>query len=158
MRFNTRRIDSVDAARRAVCARGFSLIEVMVVLVIIGLLAGLVGVNVRSKLIRARVTATRAEIATFKGALEDFNTVYGRYPTNQEGLEILFQSTEKLPEPILTGDLVDAWDRPYLYNQPGTNSPYEVLSLGADGIEGGSNEDADLSSDDGQIGQEAGLR
>ncbi|MEM1108472.1 MAG: type II secretion system major pseudopilin GspG [Planctomycetota bacterium] len=128
------------------CRRsGFSLIEIMVVLVIVGLLAGLVGLNVRGQLVRAKVTATQVEIKAFEDALTDFFTVYGRYPTNQEGLEILMRPTERLPEPIMSnGDLRDAWDREYLYNQPGANGPYEVMSLGADGLQGGENADADL--------------
>lgn len=137
-----------DRTQRLLAA-GFSLIEVMVVLVIIGLLAGLVGLNVRGHLVRAKVTATQVELKAFEDALTDFYTVYGRYPTNQEGLEILMRPTEKLPEPIMAnGDLRDAWDREYLYNQPGPNGPYEVMSLGADGLQGGENADADLSTDD----------
>lgn len=128
--------------------RGFSLVEIMVVLVIIGLLAGLVGVNVRSYLLRAKQNAARAEIATLCDALAAFYTEYDRYPTNEEGLLILSQPTERLPEPLLDSHPVDPWKNPYVYNQPGRSGPFEVLSLGADGREGGEDNtaNADIGS------------
>ena len=127
---------------------GFSLLEVMVVLVIIGLLAGLITINVRGRLIMARQNAAKMEIATLHDALESFYMIYGRYPTNQEGLAILTQATEKLAEPLLETPAIDPWGRPYLYNQPGRKTPYDVICLGADGSPGGEGADRDLSSDD----------
>ena len=142
--------DSAHTTRRVAAygLRGFSLVEIMVVLVIIGLLAGLVGVNVRSYLLRAKQNAARAEIATLCDALAAFYTEYDRYPTNEEGLLILSQPTERLPEPLLDSHPVDPWKNPYVYNQPGRSGPFEVLSLGADGREGGEDNtaNADIGS------------
>jgi len=131
------------------------LVEIMVVLVIIGLLAGLVGINVRGYLIKAKRNAAKTELATVCDALEAFYTEYDRYPTNEEGLEILTESTERMPEALLDRDPVDPWGRPYVYNQPGREGPYEVLTMGADGREGGEagSADADLGSWD--LGQHA---
>ena len=118
--------------------RGFSLVEIMVVVVIIGLLAGLVTINVRGRLIDARQSAAKSDIATISDALETFYMLHNRYPTNEEGLEILTQATERMAEPILQGhSLRDPWDNPYQYNQPGRDGPFEVFSLGADGRDGG---------------------
>ncbi|MEM8875885.1 MAG: type II secretion system major pseudopilin GspG [Planctomycetota bacterium] len=129
-------------------ARGFSLVEVMVVVVIIGLLAGLVGINVRGQIVRAKRQAALAEIATIQEALEAYYTVYDRYPTSDEGLEVLWTASERLVEPLLDDAPLDPWRRPYVYNRPGRNGPYEVFSLGADGREGGEpgTADEDLGS------------
>ncbi len=117
-------------------------------IVIIGLLAGLVGINVRGQLIRAKREAARAEIATIQEALEAYYTVFDRYPDNEEGLAALTTTSERLVEPLLDGEPVDPWKRPYLYNAPGRSGPYEVFSLGADGREGGEpgTADADIGS------------
>jgi general secretion pathway protein G len=129
-------------------AAGFSLMEIMVVLVIIGMLAGLVTINVRGYMVRAKQNAARAEIATICQALETFYSLHDRYPTNDEGLAILSQKDERSGEPLLSQAPVDPWRHPYQYNQPGRNGPYEVLSLGADGKEGGeeSSANADIGS------------
>lgn len=124
----------------------FSLIEFTVVLALIGLLAGIVTVNVRHHLVRGKQNAARAEIATIRDALESFYTVVGRYPDNDEGLAILSQSTEQLPEPLLQQKPLDPWGRAYQYNQPGRDEPYEVICFGADGREGGEGADADVVS------------
>ncbi|MEM8738832.1 MAG: type II secretion system major pseudopilin GspG [Planctomycetota bacterium] len=124
-------------------APGFSLVEIMVVLVIIGLLAGLVGVNVRGYLVKAKRNAATAEIATICDALEAFYTEYDRYPSNDEGLLVLTEPSERLPEPLLDREPVDPWGRAYIYNQPGREGAYEVMSLGADGREGGDSKTAD---------------
>lgn len=125
---------------------GFSLIEIMVVLVIIGLLAGLVTINVRGYLIRARQNAARSEIATISDALETFYSTYNRYPTNEEGLNILTRATDQLPEPLLKQSPVDPWGKPYQYNNPGRHGPYDVFTLAGDSREGGSGEDADIGN------------
>lgn len=117
--------------------------EVMVVVVIIGLLAGLVGINVRGQLIRAKREAARAELSTIQEALEAYYTVYDRYPSSDEGISALTTPSERLPEPLLDGTPVDPWSRPYVYNAPGREGPYEVFSLGADGREGGEPGSAD---------------
>ena len=140
---------SVNRQSSIVTPRGFSLVEIMIVIVIIGLLAGVVTINVRSYLIKAKQNVARQEIANIMHALDSFWAEYNRYPTNEEGLEILIRPTEKNPEPLLTGREAprDPWDREYLYNSPGSSGPYEVISLGADGREGGEGADADITSD-----------
>jgi len=115
----------------------FSLVEIMVVLVIIGLLAGVVTIGTRNYMVKAKANTARTEIATICSAIETYYAIYDRYPTNEEGLAVLTQKTDKLPDPLLQQKPVDPWGRPYQYNQPGRNGPYEVLSLGADGREGG---------------------
>ena len=118
----------------------------MVVLVIIGLLAGAVSIGVRNYLAKAKENTARMEIATICDALETFSAVYDRYPTNEEGLTILTEPTDKLVDPLLTQSPLDPWGRPYQYNQPGRNGPYEVVCLGADGREGGEGLDKDIGS------------
>ena len=126
---------------------GFSLVELMVVFVLIGLLAGLVTVNVRGSLIKGRQNAARAEISAIKNALEQFYIDESRYPTNAEGLTILTQTSGKRPQALLNSVPKDPWGRPYQYNSPGRNNePYEVISFGADGKEGGDGGDADVAS------------
>ena len=109
----------------------------MAALVIVGLLAGLVGLNVRGYLSRAKRDAARADLATISQALEAFYTVHDRYPTTQEGLAALTEPTDRLPEPLILQIPVDPWGGPYQYLRPGRSGPYEVFSLGADGSEGG---------------------
>ena len=125
---------------------GFSLVEVMVVIVIIGLLASVVTLNVRGYLNKAKQNTARQEIATVVQALETFYATYSRYPSNEEGLTVLARPSDKLPEPLLQSIPVDPWSRPYQYNSPGSQGPYEVICYGADGREGGEGADADVSS------------
>ena len=127
-------------------SRGFSLLEIMVVLVIIGLLAGVVVLNVRYFMAQGKQKTARAQIASFRQAVETFYTAFGRYPSNEEGLDVLTRKSDKLPEPLLRQIPLDSWGRPYQYIQPGRQEPYEIISFGADGREGGSGEDADISS------------
>jgi len=136
----------MSCRRRNLARRAFSLVEIMIVIVIIGLLAGIVTVNVRSYLMKARQSTAKAEIATIVQALSTFYATYGRYPTNEEGLEILAKPTDKNPEPLLEGTLLDPWGHPYQYVSPGSGVPFEVISYGADGREGGEGADADISS------------
>jgi general secretion pathway protein G len=127
---------------------GFSLIEFTVVLALMGLLAGIITLSVRPLMVRGKQNAARAEIATISQALDVFYSVYGRYPTNDEGLAVLSAKTDKAPDGFLKEAPIDPWGHPYQYNCPGRINAYEVISFGADGKEGGEGTDADISSDD----------
>jgi len=128
--------------------KAFTLLELMVVVVIIGLLAGLVTVRVRSYLILAKQNAAKTEIAKIADALEAYYAVYNRYPTNEEGLAALVEQTPKFPDGLLSKVPTDPWDNDYVYNCPGQSKdkPYEIISYGADGREGGEGENADIIS------------
>ncbi|PAY16016.1 type II secretion system protein GspG [Rhodopirellula sp. SM50] len=142
--FKTTRPLSGRVISGVVKRRGFSLVELIVVMVILGMLAGLVAVRTRGYLVNSRKNAVKAEIATIMNALETFRIDQGRYPTEDEGLEILREETETWPEGFLTKMPVDPWKNPYLYFV--SEEGVEVVSLGADGREGGDGEDADFSS------------
>jgi general secretion pathway protein G len=120
----------------------------MVVIVIIGLLAGVVSFSVRGYLVAAKQNIARSEIAKIGQALDTFYTVFDRYPSNSEGLEALVDKSEKFPDGILNKLPRDPWGNPYQYNHPGRSTPYEVLCLGADQREGGSGAESDISSAD----------
>lgn len=125
---------------------GFTLVEIMVVIVLIGLLAGAVAVGTRSYLIAGKQAVAKLEISRMCQALETFYSAYDRYPTNDEGIEILTRATEKFSAPLLSDLPKDPWDNYYEYVNPGRDTAYEVISFGADGREGGSGADRDISS------------
>lgn len=128
---------------------GFSLIEILAVLVLIGLAAGLVAVNVRPLMSRGKQNAARADISTIVSALESYYMAVGEFPSNDQGLEVLQEKNEYFDEPLLKSSLNDPWGKPYQYNQPGSqDQPYEVFSYGADGRDGGEGADMDIRSDD----------
>ena len=139
-----RRAGGAGRARR----RGFSLVEFTAVLALIAVLAGVVTIGVRRQMTKGKQNAARGEIATVRNAVELFYQSAGRYPTNEEGLAVLARTTPRDPEPILPRVPTDPWGRPYVYLQPGRTEAYEVISLGADGREGGGGGDADISSAD----------
>lgn len=118
---------------------GFTLVELMVVIVIIGLLATIVIINVVPALDTASVQKARTDIQTIDGAVQQYYVDNRRYPTTQEGLAAL--------RPYLRRVSNDPWSRPYVYAAPGRNGqPYTIMSLGADGREGGSGKDADIAN------------
>ena len=125
----------------------FSLVELMVVVIIIGLLSTLVAVQTRSYLIASKQNAARAEIATMVSALESFYADQSRYPNNEEGIEILARGTRSFPDGFLKKVPTDPWGRPYEYVSPAVKSPFTILCLGGDGREGGEGGDADISSE-----------
>ena len=128
-------------------ARGFSLIEMLAVLALMAIVAGVVTMSVRPLMLRGKQDAARTEVGVIANALEAFYGVYGRYPTNEEGLEALRRPSAELSEALLTQDAVDPWGNPYQYNTPGrAGAPYEVICFGADGREGGDGPDADIGS------------
>jgi general secretion pathway protein G len=113
----------------------------MIVVVIIGILSGAVTLSTRHYLNRAKQNRARSDIATYVNALESFYGVNGHYPDNQQGLAVLVpQFIDKLRN--------DPWGRPYVYNQPGKEGPYDIISYGADGQEGGEGADADITNHD----------
>jgi general secretion pathway protein G len=131
--------------RPAAWTAGFSLVEIMIVIVIIGLLAGVVTVNVRSYLLKAKQNVARQDIAVIVSALDRFWADNGRYPTNDEGLAALCVKSAKHPEPLLAREPVDPWGRAYVYICPGSKGPYEVLCKGPDNRDSG---EGVISSDD----------
>ena len=142
------RSGTAAAGARARRRRGFTLLEVMVVIVILGLLAGIVAVKTRSYIVLSKQNAARVEIAKIREALEAFYAVYNRYPTNEEGIKALVDPSERFPQGLLNKVPKDPWGHPYLYNSPGKKGAFDVISYGADGREGGEGADADISSDD----------
>ena len=138
-----------SAKRRTV--RGFSLVELMVVIVIIGLLSGVVTMSVRSYLVRGKQTVARLEIAKLTQAIDTFYSHFDRYPTNEEGLTVLVEKSDAFPDGLLNKVPLDPWGRPYEYTYPGQSAPYEIVSFGADHQEGGAGAEADLSSSDVEV-------
>jgi general secretion pathway protein G len=126
----------------------FSLVELMVVIVIIGLLSGVVTVSVRSYLVRGKQTVARMEIAKIAQAIDTFYGEYDRYPTTDEGLAALVQKTDKFPDGLLNKMPLDPWKHSYEYIYPGQNAPYQLICFGADHQEGGVGADADISNTD----------
>ncbi len=139
MRFNRRRVQG--SGFRVQGLGGFTLVEVMIVVVIIGLLAGIATYAYTGYLDRAKRVKARADLSTLAGAVDSFYAVNGRYPENSEGLRVLVPGFVKaLPK--------DPWGHDYVYLQPGKAGPFDLVSYGADGREGGSGADADISSTD----------
>lgn len=132
---------------------GFTLIEVMVVIVILGILSALVVPNVLHKAADARVAAAKSDLAAIGQALDMYKLDNSTYPTTDQGLEALVSKPSGSPEPrnwnpngYLKKLPEDPWRRQYLYISPAQGAPYEIRTLGADGREGGEGEDQDLSS------------
>ncbi len=136
-----------SAARRA--QAGFTLIEIMVVVAIIGILALIIVPNVVGKDDQARVTSTKASLSSVANALELYKLDNYRYPSTEEGLDALVhrsQDSRVFPDGgYLKKSPVDSWDNPLQYMAPGSNGkPYDLYSLGADNAEGGEGYAADI--------------
>lgn len=130
---------------------GLTLLEMIVVLVIIAIVATLVGMNVMGRPDQARVTTTRANLATLSTALKTYRLDNGHYPTTEQGLKALAEKPATPPVPTawpdggyLSENPVDAWGNPYVYATDGNN--FSLKSLGKDGKPGGEGLDADLDA------------
>jgi general secretion pathway protein G len=142
---------SAKLSARLVRTTGFTLLELLVVIVIIGLLAAYVGPKYFSQLGKSEVTVARAQIEAFEKSLDTFRLDVGRYPTTEEGLNALMTApptaAAKWNGPYLKkGVPADPWGHAYQYRAPGSKAEYEILSLGKDGQPGGAGEAADISS------------
>ena len=141
-------IARVRCARRPV--RGFTLLELLVVMVIIGLLVGYVAPRYFSQIGKSEVKAARAQIDALGKALDMYRLDTGHYPPADIGLNALVQAPSgetRWAGPYLSkGVPNDPWGNPYQYRIPGTAGDFDLLSTGKDGKPGGSNEDADISN------------
>jgi len=130
---------------------GFTLVEILVVITIIGMIVALVGPRVLNYLGESKVKTAKIQIQSFAGALDLFYLDAGRYPSSSEGLTALVQPTSGVASwngPYLKGGAVptDPWGKPYVYKSPGQHGAYDVVSYGADGREGGTGTAADIVS------------
>jgi len=136
-----------EARRRE---RGFTLVEILVVIIIIGLLAALVGPKLFGKVSAAKLKAAKAQIELFGTALDTLRLDVGRYPTTEEGLKALREKTsgvEGWQGPYLPKEIpADPWSRAYVYRSPGEHGDYDLISYGLDGVEGGEGENQDVVS------------
>lgn len=133
-------------------SRGFTLIEIMVVMVILGLLVALVAPNIMGRGDEARVTTTRAQLRQISNALDLYRLDNSHYPSTEQGLEALVEKPTGSPEPTnwnpegyMNAIPTDSWGNDYQYVQPGSEGPYDLYSYGADGREGGEDMKADIS-------------
>jgi len=136
---------------RAHRQRGFTLVEMLVVITIIALIMSLVGPRVLNYLTESKVKAARIQIQSFSSALDLLFLDTGRYPSSADGLVALVKPTSSLPGwngPYLKGGNLpnDPWGKPYVYRSPAERSAYEIVSYGADGQEGGTGTAADIST------------
>jgi len=125
---------------------GFTIIELMIVVVILGLLATAVVINVGGYISQSRVELARMDIANLKNAVELFCLQRHRYPTNEEGLGILTERTAAHPSGIISELPKDPWGKAYVYFCPGQHRAFDIMSLGHDGVSGGQGQDKDIVS------------
>ncbi len=142
----SRRFVSISAAKQ----RGFTLLELLVVMVIIGLLAGYVGPKYFSQIGKSEIKATRAQIDSLEKALDQYRLDVGRYPTTEQSLASLMvrpAGESRWQGPYLKKDVpVDPWGNPYQYRQPGEHGELDLFSFGKDGKLGGEAESADITN------------
>jgi general secretion pathway protein G len=138
---------------KAVRQGGFSLVEILVVLVIMGLLISVVAPTVLNQADDARVKKVYADFKAIETALKIYRLDNYVYPTSEQGLEALVEASTLDPEPrnfkkggYLSEVPLDPWGRPYLYLSPGENGEFDLYTLGADGLSGGEGQNTDLGN------------
>jgi len=127
---------------------GLTLIELLVVMVIVALFATIVGTRVGRQVDKAKQVAAKSQISEYESALDQYKLDVGRYPSNEEGLQALRtkpESAQNWDGPYLRKEIPpDPWSRAYVYRFPGTHGDFDLVSLGADGQEGGEGDNADI--------------
>ena len=130
--------------------RGFTLLELLVVMVIIGLLVGYVGPRFFSQVGKSEVKAARAQLNAFEKALDQYRLDTGHYPSTEQGLAVLYTRPANEPKwdgPYLKKNIPpDPWGKPYVYRSPGEHGEVDLLSYGNDGQPGGSGEAGDITN------------
>jgi general secretion pathway protein G len=135
--------------------RGFTLIEILVVIIVLGLLAALVGPRILGRVSEAKSATARTQIELLGVALDNYRLDNGSYPTTEQGLAALQEVPTREPIPLnwrgpylKKAVPLDPWGRPYIYKSPGEHTPsaYDLATLGRDGQPGGEDEDADITS------------
>jgi general secretion pathway protein G len=128
----------------------FTLIELLIVMVILGLLAALVGPRMFGKTEKAQQRAAKSQITMFETAIDTYRLDVGRFPTTEQGLQALREApggAERWDGPYLPKEIpMDPWGNPYQYRSPGEHGDYDILSYGGDGQPGGEGIDADVVS------------
>ncbi len=127
----------------------FTLIEIMVVVIVIGIIAALIVPNLFDRAGKAKRSVAKQQVATIEGAIQMFQQDYGRFPETLEELASPPADAETgadAPPRIKQKDLLDPWGNPFLYRYPGNNWTFDLASLGADGQEGGEGENADINN------------
>ncbi len=136
--------------KRIIDNKGFTLLELLVVMIILGLLAALVAPKFFSHVGKSKTQAAKAQIEVLGTALDTMRLDVGRYPTTEEGLNVLREDPgiSRWSGPYLPKSVPkDPWQRPYIYSYPGENgSEYDIFSYGSDGTQGGSGEDQDVAN------------
>jgi general secretion pathway protein G len=141
---------AIRRARGVYGSGGFTLLELLVVMVIIGLLAGYVGPKYFGQIGKSEIKAARAQIDALEKALDQYRLDVGRYPSTEAGLVALMDRPASEPKwagPYLKKNIPpDPWGRPYSYKMPGDHGEYDLWSLGKDGQPGGSGDGADITN------------
>lgn len=132
--------------------RGFTLLELLVVMVIIGLLAAYVGPRYFAQIGKSEQRVAKAQIEAFSKALDTYRLDVGSFPSTTDGLAALNSRPSDVPQEKWNGPYLskqvpnDPWGRPYIYRIPGTDGDYDIVSYGKDGAPGGSGDDADVTN------------
>lgn len=136
--------------RMNIKSKGFTLIEIIIVVIILSLIAALVGPRLFKKVEKSKQQITKTQIVMIENSVKLFKLDTGRYPTTAEGLKVLMENAAGISNwdgPYLEkGIPKDPWGKDYVYSYPGKNYTFEIVSLGADGLPGGDGENKDINN------------